>query len=60
MVAALFGGAVPAQAPAVPRFEVDQKIIDLGEMIRGEVAEAVFVIRNGGGAALEILDAHPG
>ncbi|MDX1388202.1 MAG: hypothetical protein R3344_03380 [Acidobacteriota bacterium] len=45
---------------AEPRFEADTRLIDLGELVRGDVVEAEFTIGNSGGAVLEIVDAVPG
>ena len=60
MAVALIAGTASAQQAAGPRFEVDQKHIDLGGLVRGEVTEALFVIRNSGGSALEIVGVRPG
>jgi hypothetical protein len=49
-----------AQAVTPPRLEVEAETIDLGEVIRGEVVVASFVIRNTGGETLRILKAKPG
>ena len=56
----LLAGTAPAQPVAGPRFEVDQKHVDLGGLLRGEVTEAIFVIRNSGGSPLEIVGVRPG
>lgn len=45
---------------ALPRLEVEQDVIDFGELLRGKEAEASFVVRNTGGATLRILNAKPG
>jgi hypothetical protein len=60
VTAALIAGTVSAQPAAGPRFEVDQKHVDLGGLVRGEVTEAVFVIRNSGDAPLQIVGVRPG
>ena len=60
MTAALIAGTASAQQVAGPRLEVDQKHVDLGGLVRGEVTEAIFVIRNTGGSALEIVGVRPG
>lgn len=60
---ALMLGAVAlhaVQAAGLPRAQVDQEIIDLGQAIRGERREAEFVVRNTGNADLRILDVKPG
>ena len=46
--------------PPEARFEVDTTILDLGEVVRGEVVVAEFTIGNSGEAVLEIIDAVPG
>jgi hypothetical protein len=51
----------PREKPvAPPRIEIDQDVIDLGSVIRGEEAVASFAIRNEGGETLRILKAKPG
>jgi hypothetical protein len=39
---------------------VDSKEVDLGRLVRGEQAEAVFTLRNEGDAVLRILRVKPG
>lgn len=46
-------------APA-PRLVVDSNTIDLGQLVRGESAEARFALRNEGDAVLRVLRAKPG
>jgi hypothetical protein len=60
MAVVLIAGTASAQQAAGPRFEVDQKHVDLGGLVRGEVTEAIFVIRNSGDTALEIVGVRPG
>lgn len=51
----------PAEEPApAPRLVVDSKEVDLGRLVRGEQAEAVFTLRNEGDAVLRILRVKPG
>ena len=71
VLALLVGPAVAQESPApvasateesrpAPRLVVDSKEIDLGQLTRGESAEADFVLRNEGDAVLRILRAKPG
>lgn len=73
LAAVLLGGvaAVPAAEmpakpgtaaakPAAPHMEIEQESIDLGQVVRGETAEAVFTIRNTGADVLKILNVRPG
>lgn len=46
-------------APA-PRLVLETNLIDLGQLVRGESAEARFALRNEGDAVLRILRAKPG
>ena len=39
---------------------IEKPEIDLGSVVRGKVAEAVFELRNEGEADLRILSAKPG
>jgi hypothetical protein len=50
MAVVLIAGTASAQQAAGPRFEVDQKHVDLGGLVRGEV----------GDTALEIVGVRPG
>ena len=55
----------PAPAQAAPqkegaRIEMDQLEVDLGQLVKGESAEALFTIHNGGDETLRILRAKPG
>ncbi len=60
-VAVIMVATAPIAAQeAEPRFEADTRILDLGEVVRGEVVEAEFTIGNSGTAVLEIIDAVPG
>jgi len=43
-----------------PRMEVEKEVIDLGDVISGDVVVASFKIRNAGGETLRILKAKPG
>lgn len=63
---ALFAGwslaqepAQPAPAPG-PRLVVETNVIDLGQVVHGESAEARFALRNEGSEVLRILRAKPG
>jgi hypothetical protein len=71
----LAGGAAPAQEPPAPpaveqtdgtqpatgpRIEVEQHTVDLGQIVRGETAEARFAFHNRGDETLRILRAKPG
>ena len=49
-----------AESKPAPRLVVENKEIDLGQLVRGESAEASFVLRNDGDAVLRILRAKPG
>jgi len=68
LVAAALPGGGPAAAQAQPagevaappRMEIEKEVVDLGEVIRGEVVVASFSIRNVGGETLRILKAKPG
>ncbi len=59
LVVAVAIAPLAAQEPSA-RFEVDTRILDVGEVVRGEVVEATFTIGNSGDATLEIIDAVPG
>lgn len=52
----------PEQTPALsgPRIEVPEVEVDLGQLVRGETAEASFALHNRGGETLRILRAKPG
>jgi len=59
----LVGGAASASeapAAAAPRLEIDKPILDLGDVVRGQVATAVFELRNAGDAVLRVLNVKPG
>jgi hypothetical protein len=45
---------------AAPRISVPQKEVDLGELIKGDIAEAQFRLENTGDAVLEIIRVKPG
>ena len=56
-------GQAPAQSlpeKQGPRIEMGQLEVDLGELIKGETAEARFAIHNRGDEVLRILRAKPG
>lgn len=62
-MALLCVGAVPApggKGGPAPKLVVEKPEIDLGSVVRGKVAEAVFELRNEGDAELRILSAKPG
>lgn len=42
------------------RLSVDQAVLDIGDVVRGETATATFVLRNTGEETLKILSARPG
>jgi hypothetical protein len=50
------GATPPAGAP---RLEVET-LVDLGQVVRGRTATAVFELKNTGDAELKILSAKPG
>lgn len=62
------GTAVAPAAPAPEalaaessgRLAIAKEVVDLGDVVRGEVATAVFELQNTGQGELRILDAHPG
>jgi hypothetical protein len=50
----------PGTAVAAPHLEFDETTVDLGDVVRGQDANAVFTYRNTGDAELKILAAKPG
>lgn len=50
----------PSPAASPPRLQVDSDTIDLGDVSRGEDAQATFHLRNTGGETLKILRVKPG
>jgi len=48
------------EAASPPRIEIENDVVDLGVVIRGEVVVVSFAIRNVGGETLRILKAKPG
>ncbi len=63
----LVAGFVPDSARAAdpepsgaPRLTIDNAVVDLGLVIKGQVAEARFALRNLGDGTLHILGAKPG
>jgi len=68
LVAVALPGAGPTVAQsqpagevaAPPRMEVEKEVVELGDVVRGEVVVASFAIRNVGGETLRILKAKPG
>lgn len=52
--------ADPTAAPPAPRVQIESETVDLGQLVRGASAEAVFVLRNAGNDVLKILSAKPG
>jgi hypothetical protein len=54
------GEAPEEGSQPAPRLVVESKEIDLGQLVRGESAEASFALRNEGDAVLRILRAKPG
>jgi len=57
LLAAAMSGGGAAGAPTV---EVVVADVDVGELLRGSTAEAVFTLRNTGDETLRILGADPG
>ncbi len=54
---------MPAVGPVLaagPKLVVERPSISVGEVIRGEVREARFALRNGGDQPLRILRVNPG
>jgi len=47
-------------APAGGRMTIEKPIVDVGEIVRGKPASAVFEIKNTGTGVLKILSAKPG
>lgn len=52
--------APAASATGAPRLDVASQTIDLGQLVRGQVAKAQFALRNAGDAVLRIESAKPG
>ncbi|HEX5043295.1 MAG TPA: hypothetical protein VFV75_10340 [Candidatus Polarisedimenticolaceae bacterium] len=52
--------AAAQDAEATPRAIVENPKLDLGRVVRGEVAEGTFRVRNLGAATLHIKQAKPG
>ena len=52
--------AADAQAAGGPRLTIEKETVDLGEVLKGTTASAVFEIKNTGDQVLKILDARPG
>ena len=48
------------EVAAPPRMEIEKEVVELGDVVRGEVVVASFAIRNVGGETLRILKAKPG
>lgn len=59
LVSVLLGATLDLSALAQPRVEVDRHEVDLGVLVKGEVAEARFEMRNVGDAPLHILSVKP-
>lgn len=55
----LLGAVLAPSALAQPRVEVDRHEVDLGVLVKGELAETRFELRNVGDAPLHILAAKP-
>lgn len=49
-----------ANAAAGGRMTIEKPIVDVGEIVRGQPASAVFEIKNTGTGVLKILSAKPG
>ena len=52
--------APDAKAAIGPRFTIEKNVVDIGEVIRGKAATAVFDVSNTGDEVLKILSAKPG
>src|SRR4029450_978755 len=51
--------AKPASKAAAPKIEISPETKDAGTVAKGQVVDAVFVVKNTGGADLVISDARP-
>jgi len=49
-----------AKAPAAARLTIEKEVMDVGDVVRGKMATAVFELRNTGPDVLKILEAKPG
>ena len=49
-----------AKAPAAARLTIEKEVMDVGDVVRGKMATAVFELRNSGPDVLKILEAKPG
>ena len=52
--------AAAQESEAIPRAIVENPKLDLGRVVRGQVAEGTFQVRNLGAASLHIKQAKPG
>ena len=52
--------AAAQESEAIPRAIVENPKLDLGRVVRGQVAEGTFRVRNLGAATLHIKQAKPG
>jgi hypothetical protein len=61
-VAGLFGAAVAKGKPAgkVPRLVIENKSVQLGEVLEGQDFLYTYKLKNAGDAELQILNVRPG
>lgn len=50
----------PAQKTGGPRLVIEQEVLDVGQVIRGQNATGTFILRNEGTDTLRVLSAKPG
>ena len=50
----------PAAVPPSGRMVIEKELVEVGDVVRGQPATAVFQIRNTGEDVLKILEARPG
>jgi hypothetical protein len=65
LATAILASCVPVSAQGLPlrpgpRLQVETPQVDAGQVDKGDVIEATFVLRNTGDAPLHILKARPG
>lgn len=67
--AAAWGAKAPVKDPAKGedkaerpsgRLEIDTDVVDVGNVVRGEVVTGTFLLKNTGDETLKILSAKPG
>ena len=52
--------AADAKAEAGGQLTIEKSVVDVGDVVRGQLATAVFEVRNTGAEVLKILKATPG